>query len=71
MLRPGPAVSADMTVHHAGSQSRQLTMGPATQRSWDRPEWRAHLCVWSLVPRARDRTVTRSWAPVLAKIDLR
>lgn len=35
------------------------------------PAGRLHLCVPSLVPRARDRTVTRSWAPVLAKIDLR
>ena len=49
----------------------QLIRGPALRRSRDRPWARAQLRACSRVPRARDRTVTRSWAPVLAKIDLR
>ena len=45
----------------------ELIQGPAPRRSRDRPEARAQPCACSRVPRARDRTVTRSWAPVLAK----
>jgi hypothetical protein len=59
-----PGTPDVMPVH----KSRQLTRGPAPQRSWDRPGaagsfvvLESGVCASDLVPRVRDRTVTRSW----------